>query len=284
MLNGIAGSALGGWCRSVAIFMRLAVAALFAICLAAPLRAEEVAGCQDPPAKRVVDTHWPINIGVLADQLVVYRCTDYINDIAAGLEEARKWVEQRAPQVEKPAIVFDIDETSLSNWAEIYHNHFAYVATGACVLDAVHRLCGDRAWELSARAAALEPTLALYRFARTLKGKNGDGVAIFFVTGRFDDPALRAATARNLRDVGYDRWENLVLRPRSSRGPVSIYKSAKRKQIEERYRIVANLGDQYSDLIGDPDDDHAERCFKLPNPFYFIPPGLPESGLKCLVR
>jgi len=37
-----------------------------------------------------------------------------------------------------------------------------------------------------------------------------------------------------------------------------------------------------SDLIGEPSDDHAEKCFKLLNPFYFILPGLPDGGLKCL--
>ncbi len=276
-------SAFGEPRLSPAIFIRVAAAALFAICAAASAHAEDAAGCQNPPPKRMVDTHWPINIGVLARQLVVYRCTDYIKEIAAVFDGAREWVEQRAPQVEKPAIVLDIDETSLSNWEAIYHNRFAFVANGPCDLAETHTLCGNRAWELSARAVALPPTLDFYRFAKTLKGKNGDGVAVFFITGRNEEPAERAATENNLRQVGYETWEKLILRPRSSYGPVSIYKSGERKQIEERYRIIANIGDQYSDLIGDLDDDHAERCFKLPNPFYFIPPALPEAGLKCLV-
>ena len=281
MRREIGGSSLAPRRLFLAIVMRLA-AALFAVCAATAAHAEEAAGCQNPPAKRVVDTNWPINIGVLARQLVVYRCTDYIKDIAAVLDGARQWVEQRAPQTEKPAIVFDIDETSLSNWEAIYHNHFAFAASGPCDLAARHTLCGNRAWELSARAVALSPTLEFYRFAKTLKSKTSDGVAIFFLTGRYDDPAERTATANNLRQVGYETWDKLILRPRSSHGPVSIYKSGERKQIEEHYRIIANIGDQYSDLIGDPNDDYAERCFKLPNPFYFIPPGLPETGLKCL--
>jgi putative acid phosphatase of HAD superfamily subfamily IIIB len=277
-------SCLGGPRLFLAIFVRVAAAALLTICLAAAARAEDAAGCQNPPAKHAVDPQWPINIGVLAQQLVVYRCTDYINDMAAVLDGARAWIEKRAPEVEKPAIVFDIDETSLSNWEAIYHNHFAFAASGPCDLAAKHTLCGNRAWELSARAVALQPTLAFYRLAKTLKDKNGDGVAIFFVTGRTDDSAERTATEENLRKAGYGGWDKLILRPRSSHGPVSIYKSGERKQIAEQYRIIANVGDQYSDLIGDPDDDHAERCFKLPNPFYFIPPGMPEAGLKCLAH
>jgi hypothetical protein len=31
--------------------------------------------------------------------------------------------------------------------------------------------------------------------------------------------------------------------------------------------VVVNLGDQMSDLDG----GHAERMYKLPNPFYFVP-------------
>ncbi|HEX3434983.1 MAG TPA: HAD family acid phosphatase [Solirubrobacteraceae bacterium] len=33
------------------------------------------------------------------------------------------------------------------------------------------------------------------------------------------------------------------------------------------YRIIVNVGDQQSDLDG----GFAQRAFKLPNPFYFIP-------------
>lgn len=282
MLRKIGRSSLAARRLFLAVVMRFAAAALLAVCAAAVPHAEDAAGCQNPPPKRVVDSNWPINIGILSRQLVVYRCTDYIRDVAMVLDDARQWVEQRAPQVEKPAIVFDIDETVLSNWQEIYHNQFAFAPRGPCDLAARYTLCGNRAWDLSARAVALGPTLEFYRFAKMLKSKSGDGVAIFFVTGRYDDPAERAATANNLRQVGYETWKKLILRPRSSHGPVSIYKSGERRQIEEHHRIIANVGDQYSDLIGDPNDDHAERCFKLPNPFYFIPPGLPETGLKCL--
>ena len=46
------------------------------------------------------------------------------------------------------------------------------------------------------------------------------------------------------------------------------YKSATRANIESLgYDIVANFGDQFSDLEG----GHARRTFKLPNPNYFLP-------------
>src|SRR5262249_5838310 len=114
---------------------------------------------------------------------------------------------------------------------------------------------------------------------------SGNPVEIFFVTGRREDPSERSATEWNLYKEGYETWSRLYLRPDFTRGDdVATYKGFARKDIEKTHKIVANLGDQYSDLIGEPGDDHAEKCFKLPNPFYYIPPGLPEAGLKCLQR
>lgn len=261
----------------------LAVGALAAWCAVAPARADEAAGCQNPPAALTLDTKWPINIALLAQQLIVYRCTDYMKDFAEAVAPARAYVQRRAAEVDNPAIVLDIDETSLSNWDVIYHDRFAYFADGACDLNS-KLACGWPNWFLEKRAVALQPTLDLFRLVNGLNSKNGSKVAVFFVTGRVEDPQMRPATEENLRNAGYDAWERLYMRPPSSTGYVSIYKTDSRKEIEKKYTIIANLGDQYSDLIGDPDNDHAEQCFKMPNPFYFIPPGLPASGLKCLVH
>jgi hypothetical protein len=47
------------------------------------------------------------------------------------------------------------------------------------------------------------------------------------------------------------------------------YKSGERKKVAAQgYKIILNVGDQMSDLNGDP---QAEKSVKLPNPFYFIP-------------
>ncbi len=267
----------------------LGAAVALALCAAAataPARADDGSGCQTAAKAQKLDTTWPINIQLLADQLIVYRCTDYIKDFANALAPARGWLQEQAPLVDKPAIVLDIDETSLSNWEAMYHNRFAYFADGPCDLSAATS-CGEREWELSARANALGPTLDLFRFARTLTGKGGEKLAVFFVTGRYEDPSLRIATLWNLRKEGYDGWEKLFMRPPSSRGEtVSAYKTRSRTAIEaERYTILANIGDQLSDLVGDQFGDHAERCFKLPNPFYFIPGDpIPPGGPTCLSR
>jgi acid phosphatase len=48
---------------------------------------------------------------------------------------------------------------------------------------------------------------------------------------------------------------------------VQEYKTAERTKVEaEGYTIIANVGDQLSDVDG----EHSGCRFKVPNPFYFI--------------
>jgi hypothetical protein len=238
-------------------------------------------GCQPPPQVDTLDPAPPINIGLLKRHLVYYRCTAYDDDVRNALGRARGWIARHVGDFDRPAIVLDIDETSLSNWEQIYHNDFAYIPSGACDLKS-GSACGQREWELSASAAAIQPTLELFNLAKSLKGKDGSPLAMFFITGRYDDPFERLATEWNLRRVGYDQWQQLYMRPDATRGqPVSVYKMQARADIEDRQRfsIIANIGDQLSDLVG----GHAQKCFKVPNPFYFIPgEPVPPGGLDCL--
>jgi acid phosphatase len=281
-----AAPAFSGMGRAVLVKRLCAAAGILMLALLANASAwaQDASGCQGLPENPKVDRTWPANRQLLPDQLVIYRCRYYLAEMAGALWDARTWVKRRAPQVAKPAVVFDIDETSLSNWEAMYHNHFAYVASGPCDLGAPAP-CGQHDWDLSARAVALAPTLELYRFLKTLKDKDGRDIAVFFVTGRTEDASERSATEMNLRKEGYDTWQKLYLRPESNPGKnVSVYKTDSRRDIEKDHVIIANIGDQYSDLIGDAQGDHAERCFKLPNPFYFIGPPLPDAGLKCMSR
>ena len=122
-----------------------------------------------------------------------------------------------------------------------------------------------------------------------------EGYAIFYLTGR--PAAQEAATLGNLTadgigvDAGYpapttlsDGEDGLFTKPAVADYPDYLktacagdpngscttvhYKSATRAHIESLgYDIVANFGDQYSDLQG----GYADRVFKLPNPNYFLP-------------
>jgi hypothetical protein len=251
---------LGAWLRRL---IPCVLAAAFGVSfIATSASAQQVpSGCPYKAPAPAFDPQNP-NLGQLKLQLREYRCTKYDEELVAKLTEARVWIAQRAGQVAHPAVVLDIDETSLSNWEQIYRNDFGYVPNGACDQD-THTACGQRAWELSADAVAIEPTLALFNAAKALS------VAVFFVTGRPESPVERAATEDNLRKAGYRDWNGLFLRPGSTSGqPVADYKSSTRAGIEAGgYRIIANIGDQDSDLA----KGYAEKTFKLPNPFYFLP-------------
>jgi predicted secreted acid phosphatase len=203
----------------------------------------------------------PANLGLLKEQLRAYYKCCYAQDIEKVASDAKAYVEQRAPAATKPALVLDIDETSLSNWRMIIQNDFGYIAGGACDLTP-NTPCGARAWELSATGDVIRPTLELFNAA---KAKN---VAVFFITGRRDDPVERAATVENLSKAGYSGWSELVMKQPSDKSVAETYKSVVRARITSQgYTIIANMGDQDSDLAG----GHSEKVFKLPNPFYFLP-------------
>ncbi len=152
---------------------------------------------------------------------------------------------------ERLALVLDIDETSLSNYCEMKREDYGFLATMF------------NAWEVSSEANMVLPgTLRLFNKARAA------GVEVFFITGRPGEQ--RAATAKNLEAAGYKGWKGLSLRegPQKTMATVA-YKSEERKKIVDAgYRIVMSVGDQWSDLNGEP---RAEISVKLPNPFYYLP-------------
>ena len=222
----------------------VALASVFFVGVAGPARAGE-----------------PENLGDLQSRLVLYHdFGGYERDLQEVAAEAKAYVHERAKKVSKPALVLDIDETSLSNWPKLLANQFAYFPDGPC--DQLPKgPCGEIAWETSAKATAIAATLELFKAARSAK------VTVFFITGR--DESLRAATEKNLRDVGYAGWQEVIMRPKGTTTPSAAdFKAPARKSIEDRgYTIIANVGDQPSDLAG----GHAERGFLLPDPYYRIP-------------
>ena len=203
----------------------------------------------------------PANVGDAKLAAVAYHASSaYERDLATVASEAGAWLAQRASQVSRPALVFDVDETALSNWEVILADDFGRVIQGGCAA-LPEGPCGWASWDLLGRAPALAPTVDLFQQARSL------GVAVFFITGRPE--AQRTATESNLRDAGYAGYARLVMVPDGRHYASAIdFKAPVRAGIEgEGYAIIANMGDQPSDLAG----GHAERSFLLPNPFYRIP-------------
>ena len=69
--------------------------------------------------------------------------------------------------------------------------------------------------------------------------------------------------------MGYNKWNGLILKPADyHKKSVIPFKSSARKSVEAKgYTIIETIGDQYSDVKG----GYADRGFKLPDPFYYIP-------------
>ncbi|MCX4625790.1 HAD family acid phosphatase [Streptomyces sp. NBC_01443] len=151
-------------------------------------------------------------------------------DVAAVMATARPYVEQRiaqSPAGEKPAIVLDIDNSSLET---------------------------DFHWFWTFPTPAISEVRDLTRYA------NERGVAIIFVTAR--PGIIHSLTEHNLKAVGYPVSDLYVRDLPDLFSEVSAYKTAKRAEIEARgYTIIANIGNNNSDLVG----GHAERTFKLPD-------------------
>ncbi len=209
-------------------------------------------------AQTVIVPREPSNLGKLEIELRQYHdckgnygcyATDLNRESATAIAELDRVAGQKHGGA-KLAVVLDIDETSLSNYAEIEQADFAWNQQQW------------NAWVEQAAAPAIPGTLRFYREAERL------GVAVFFITGRPE--SQRAATEQNLRSRGYTAWTGLTLRSAAEAHTSTIaYKSAARQRIVAAgYRIAVNMGDQMSDLKGTP---QAEVSVKLSDPFYYIP-------------
>jgi acid phosphatase len=209
-------------------------------------------------ARVLAPTEHVANLGTLKLKLQRYyactcECGCYQKELDRQAKAAIDFLDRRAAHkgaAEKLALVLDIDETALSNYKQMAAEDYGYVPSAF------------DAWEDSAQASAIPGTLRLYQEARRL------GVSVFFITGRGE--THRAATEQNLKSQGYADWEGLTLRTAAQSAEATIaYKSGARKTIVDAgFRIILNVGDQFSDLKGTP---AAELSVKLPNPFYYIP-------------
>lgn len=154
--------------------------------------------------------------------------SQWIADVTTVINEAKTYLATRLPASGKPAIVLDIDNTSL-----------------------------ETSYNPGPITPAIAPVLALTQWAKS------QGAAIIFVTGR---PSLmNVYTQINLTSVGYsvDKLYGGGLTTGSAGATaLETYKTGARTEIEGLgYTIVANIGNSASDLAG----GHAERTFKLPD-------------------
>ncbi len=161
----------------------------------------------------------------------------------------------------KPALIFDVDDTTLNTYDYEVATSFAYSPTSNATF------VNDGAFP------------AVFGMPALVDWANSSGYTVFFITGRPE--SQRAATAANLASVGYtapvDATHLYLKQPtppaylQCAAAPTCTtieYKSGTRAYIESQgYDIVADFGDQFSDLNG----GHAGDEVKLPNPMYYLP-------------
>ena len=201
----------------------------------------------------------------------------YISEMAAF---AAKW----APKLRascangvrhgiRPAVVFDADDTTLWTYD---------MEDGAMKFNFDPTL--QNTWVQEERFPAVP------RMRRVVRAAAEGGCKIVGLTGR--NNAQREATLGNLAKYYYGKDDQSLFKPQyyftkwtsTDQPPAYVncamdsdptkcstieYKASTRKYVQDHFRfhIIANFGDQFSDLIGGSSD----RAVKLPNPTYYLP-------------
>jgi predicted secreted acid phosphatase len=230
--------------RLVAPVLALGLALLLPGCLTPSSRAPDRTALAPTALTPAAE---PANLSALKQELKLYLDSGrYDAAVSAVAAEAAAWIEQRTARGgEKLAVILDIDETTLSNLSHMREMDFGYVPA-----------LWDE-WVAAADGPAIESMRQVFQLARAR------GVTVFFLTGRktTDSPG----TMKNLVATGYGDHAGVYFKPNDYPGTTQAFKTATRQRLtEEGYTIIANIGDQQSDLDG----GFAERTFKLPNPFY----------------
>ncbi|MER5180601.1 HAD family acid phosphatase [Streptomyces sp. NPDC002896] len=256
-----------------------AVAAASCALAGAALYGTGVASADRPTENTTAEPH---NIGLLVKEIDsyygttldsngVYQASEdspYAQDLARIEAAAKKYIAKAAAQDEhkgvKPAVVFDIDDTLLLSLD--YEKRTNYTYNGTTWADYVAK--ADRP------AVFGTPELIAYAEKK--------GIEVFYNSGLSE--VQRPYAVENLKKVGVDvnlDTDHMFLKDKAD-PPAYLsdcanagtwtcttvqYKSGTRKHIESLgYDIVANFGDQYSDLEG----GYADKTYKFPNPTYYV--------------
>jgi hypothetical protein len=196
----------------------------------------------------------PANLSIVKTQIKTYHDQgEYNKELETIAIQAKKYIQDeiKSNHHKHLAMVFDIDETLLSNYSNLIERDF---------INDYQRIHKDT---LKGDAAPILPLRTLYNYVKN------EHVDIFLISGRFESE--RIITIHNLKKAGFHEWKGLYLQPNSNygkTGTIEGFKIATRKQLTKQgYTIIASIGDQPIDLSC----GYALKTFKLPNPFYYSP-------------
>ncbi len=230
-----------------------------------------------PAQHKAAHARKPANLGLVKNDIKAYYGDTVVNgehypsadsayaaDTYAVQRRAKRYLTIRTAGANRhrkaPALVLDVDDTTLQTYNYELENDFGY--------NPVTNDTYVRAEKMPAVFGM--PTLVNWAAKR--------GITVFFVTGRPE--AQRDATQGNLAKAGYTPVADAAhLFLKNAANPPAYlpcgatcttieYKSLTRKHIEALgYDVIADLGDQQSDLSG----GFTDATFKLPNPMYYLP-------------
>ncbi len=243
--------------------------------------------------------------------------SNYAAEAESVAADGMAYLAAKAGKAPKQAIVFDVDDTTLTTWNyELFSNWDYNPTTNATFVGLTGSTFTGNLFP------ATPGMLALAQAA------HAEGYAIFWITGRGD--AQHLATIANLVSDTAAGYADITTMPKATTGlsadamdidagyplptaidighggfadglftkptinqttntypayldkpefcgpfiaqkascPTIQYKSGTRAYIESQgYDIVADFGDQFSDLLG----GYADKTFKMPNPNYYLP-------------
>ncbi len=173
-----------------------------------------------------------MNLGAAKNAVqAYYESGGFDRECARIIDDAIKQIEE-IKLTSKSVVVFDVDETALSNYEYTKEIGFGYI----------HKLWNE--WQQKGIAPAIKDTKRFYDF---LISKN---IHVLFISGRNAD--VGEATKKNLIEQGYAKFDALILRSEDENTiPADEWKASKRAELVTKgYKIIACIGDQESDFTG----------------------------------
>ena len=162
---------------------------------------------------------------------------------------SRKWTGVPAEQTGNyrnlpPAVILDVDETVLDN-----SDYQAWNVTAGTNFD-------PKTWTTFVNSQTSRPVPGALEFAQCAAKK---GVKVFYVTNRVTEE--EAATRENLAKYGFpldDKMDTILVKGEKEEWKSSA-KSARRAFVAGNYRVLLNIGDNFSDFTDDYKGTEAER-------------------------
>lgn len=188
------------------------------------------------------------NLQYAKDRIINYHESgQYDKDVLKALKEAREKF-KNVEITRNSVVIFDVDETALSNYPFLNKTGFGYI---------------PKVWDEWIEEADSPPITPVRDFYIEIISS---GFHAIFITSR--PGSQYEATYKNLKAAGYYGFDTLITRNGFENDISSTeYKTNKREELTAMgYKIVAVVGDQWSDLTG---PDHGIQI-KLPNYMYLI--------------